>query len=722
MVIMNVYFRDDLYKQAAMLMLCGLLPYFCSAQPRSRNEVEEVVSEYISKDIESLKKVNLKLCLTSSQVVPDRGLRSDKEAYYIYSSAGDDTGFVIVSGDKRMPPILAYSEESNFDADNIPPNVRYWLECYAESYQEIADNSDGLHTSSISVNSEGVAPLLGDNFWDQDDPYNRLCPAVRGEKCLTGCVATAMAQVMNYHKHPAVGRGHISYRTESNGIHIQHDLGSVYFKWGDMLDDYNRKYSSAQADAVAELMYACGTAVHMDYGTAAQEGSGAYQSDLIPAFVDNFGYDNDAAFMMRNYCSTEDWHRILVNELNAVHPVNYGGQSVRDGGHSFVFDGYKVSTDNKYPDYHVNWGWGGYCNGYYQIADLHPVENGQHGTMGGFNSSQQITIGVKPDDGIDNGVIYLCTPNLHASSTSAKPGSSIQIYTASLNNFSYKDFTGTLHVGVVSQEDGSETILGESRVRTISYLKEQNNISIDVTLPSNLSEGKYTVQLRSKQSGSEEYEYVYSKKYPELTISSTESQNPVVASETMLGCSELELANTPEQNMICLNLYELQNLLDAPFIGDLRMILADDTGKQLMAFGDSIQPGELSMFEVQEEPQRIKGMLSGVWPDGNYRLYVGARLINTDNYVYLTYYDITRPEMANQELFLRAQIKNGVLAINGHNFEIASSIITLSEDAKDDERSIYILGGFCYQSSSISRKGINIVKKSDGTIVKFMSK
>ena len=704
---MNILFRNDLYKQAAMLMLCGLLPYFCLAQPRSRSEAEKVMNNFISKNIAGLKMADLKLSLTSSQILPGRGLRLGKEAYYIYSSAKGNTGFVIVS------------EENNFNTDSIPPNVRYWLECYAESFQEVSDNGDCMPMRLTSVNADGIDPLLGDNQWDQDDPYNRLCPSVRNEKCLTGCVATAMSQVMFYHKYPVVGKGYINYRTESNGIQIKHDLGSVYFKWDDMLNDYKREYSSAQADAIAELMFACGITVHMDYGTIAQKGSGAYQSDLIPAFIENFGYDNDAAFITRGYCSTEDWHRILINELNEGRPINYGGQSTRDGGHSFVLDGYRVNEGNKYPDYHVNWGWNGSCNGYYQIADLHPKENGQHATMGGFNNSQQMTIGIKPDDGFDDGTYYLCTPNLYASMSAVKAGSTIQIYTASCANFSYKEFNGTLHVALIPSDGSDEVILGEYKVRALSYMQEQNNVSIEITLPTTLSDGQYTVQLRSRQSRSTDYNQVFSKKYPEINISENGSVKPNIIEDAMLGSSEIELGKTSTPSLICLNIYELQNLLESPFIGDLKMILADKYGNQICSFGDSIQPGELSMYEIQEDPLKIQGKLIGNWPDGDYKIYVGARLINTTSYVYISYYDIAQPDMNYQELCLNAKIENGNIIINGRTFIISPTAICNTQSAPAQNSFLWRIDGKRIVDSS--KFGIYIIKKSDGTVIKFMS-
>lgn len=666
-------------KQTALQLLCGLLPCLCYAQQRSISDASIIAQKFVHDKSIMLSSYSMSLKLSSSIISKDSKLRADKEAYYVFTPSSDEAGFVIVSGDERMPDVLAYSDESNFDIDCIPPSVRYWLDCYEEAFLNLTDSNTPTPSHLESVNPDGVAPLLGKNAWGQSDPYNRLCPSVGKDRCVTGCVATAMAQVMKYHRYPDTGKGSVNYYTNTNKIHLQKDFSSVQLEWDKMLDAYKKNFSQEEANAVAELMFACGTSVKMDYCTSEQGGSGAYQTDLVTAFVDNFSYDSDAAFMDRRYCSVENWHQILINELNAGRPVNYAGQSMRDGGHSFVFDGYKTEIGNNYPYYHVNWGWNGVCDGYYQIADLHPSENGQHATYDGFNSSQQMTIGIKPEDGINDDTIFLGTPNLYTSSSTVKAGNSLTVYTASCVNFSYKTFNGLLYVSLISQEDGLETILDESRIKTLSYLQEQSNVKIEITIPSSMADGQYKVQLLSKQSGKNDYQRVTSRQYPLLIVSSTGDVAPVVENEAMLGSSELEVISDSDPTLVKMNIYELQNLLEYPFIGDLKMILADKSGNQLCSFGDSIQPGELSTFEVQEEPIKIQGRLVGEWPEGDYRLYVGARQLNTSKFVYLSYYDIVHPDISYHDLSLSAQIKGNKLIINGKTYIITPTKIELVE-------------------------------------------
>ena len=697
------------FKQAATLLLCGLLPCLCLAQKRSIDEALQIAREF--------KDVNMtegRLTLASA----GKEGQAKEEAYYIFTSP--DIGFVIVSGDGRMPDILAYSNKTRFSICDIPPNVQYWLDCYAECYAHLDSISDeALTDGTTNEEAREIPPLLGNIKWGQSNPYNQLCPSVRGEKCVTGCVATAMAQVMKHHGYPTYGKGSISYRTHTNGIQLQNNLNNLSFKWENILEQYDGNYTTEQANAVAELMFACGISVRMDYCTSSQGGSGAYQSDLIPAFIENFGYDSDAAFMARGYCTNDDWHQALIRELNEGRPVNYGGQSTRDGGHSFVLDGYLYRNTHNRPFYHVNWGWDGSCDGYYQITDLHPSEKGQYYTYDGFNSSQQMTLGIKPEDGIDNEVFVLCTPNLYASNESVTPGSTIQVYSSELGNFSYKTFNGTLHVALTSKEDGTEVILGDSRVQTLDYLQRQNNPKIEITLPSNLNKGEYTIQLRSKPTRGKVYSPVYSKSYPILIVSESGKPEPSKTKKAELACTELEIRDS---TIISLNIYGLQNFKDVPFIGDLRMILADSNGKQLVAFGDSVQPGELSMNEIREYPLMICGTLAGDWPDGNYRIYVGARLINTSIYTYLSFYDVTQPGITGPHLYLNAHIENGTLIINGKSYDIIPTFI--KEFGGEGATSLfsYSLNGSRWMSNKHPGGGINIVRRSDGSVRKVVAK
>ena len=705
---MNHLLSYRIVRQTVVLVFYSLLTLFCSAQKRGASDAIDVVNHFIRDNFNRRDGFDAKLQQPNSV--------SETDAPYYIFSVSKDRGFVIVSADQRMPAVLAYSENGLFDSDNIPPNVQYWLDCYEEVYTALKNrpDTDGNETGEADGKNQGeeVLPILGNNHWGQDEPFNWLCPTVRGVRCVTGCVSTAMSQVMYHYKYPAQGLGTVNYRTNTNSINISHDLTNITFRWNDMLDDYNGNYTQSQGSAVAELMYACGTSVKMDYCTGSQGGSGAYQVDLVTSYVNYFGYDKDAAFMTRNTCSIEDWHKLLIGELNSNRPVNYSGHSSRDGGHSFVIDGYRWRSNNTYPDYHVNWGWDGSCDGYYQIAYLHPTEGGQSMTGGAFSESQQMTLNIKPEDGVDENISYLATSNIRMSASSVKPGNTIQVYTASCANLSYQKFQGTVYVVLISESDGSEYLLGSGKSLNLNYAMTYNNLSIDITIPNTVPEGKYIVQYRSKLNKDDKYCQVYSKSYASLAVSNSAKPDNVVPNDALLGCSEIEVTSSiQDPTILKLNVYEVQNLMESPFIGDLRMILADVSGKMIKAFGDSIQPGELGMHEIQEDPLSMSGNPTGTLPDGNYRIYIGARMINTADFVYLCMYDLTRPELNNTPLYLTARIEDGILIINGNSFNLNTTVPDLKnsrtqsikydvtgkkQNSIESIRGIYIINGKKY--------------------------
>ena len=699
--------RLNIIIQATVILFCGLNTLCLPAQQRSMEEIKK-----IARSIQKNQLIGIELKIVSSDIIPEIERCNEKEAFYIFSQPEKNNGFIIVSGDKRMPAILAYSEDSSFDTDSIPPNVRYWLDCYTEAFLSLQYMQES-HEIPFTTENDEIASLLGKNTWGQGDPFNRLCPSFNKEKCLTGCVATAMAQVMRYHQYPIKGTGVIDYPTHTNGIPVKRDV-SIEYQWKDMLDDYNGSFTSKQADAVADLMYSCGASVRMDYCTARQGGSGAYQEDLITAFVENFGYDKDAAFVVRSNCSLNEWNMLLTHELNEGRPVNYAGQSPRDGGHSFVIDGYQMSKENKYPNYHVNWGWNGRCDGYYQIVDLQPSENGQDATMVGFNDSQQMTIGIMPENEIDDSRIIMCSSLLRLSSNNTNVSKDIQVSTVSCMNLSYKPFIGTLHVMLISEENDT-TICGEFKTKSLNYLQKISNISIEVTLPPDLPEGTYTVRLCSSPINSKCHYPVFAKEYPQLIISNGGKIIPQEMGKVNLGCSDIEVVKQADDDtLICLNIYEMLNIEERPFIGDIRMILANSEGKQICAFGDSILLDEMGSYEIVTKPLVLRGSLTGNWQNGNYRLYVGARHISESEYTYVSFYDHVLPDEP-REYYLETQIKNGKIIIKDMTYNIIPTSIHLPNNSSISK--FYSVFGLRVNQIE---NGIYILKKSDGTSKKLL--
>lgn len=321
--------------------------------------------------------------------------------YYVFAN-GEDKGFTIVSGDDRMPEVVGYSAQGTYDPDHLPANYVGFMKAYQETVEALlkgdAQVSGGLAEArqwrAERAGTAAVAPLLGGIKWNQMEPYNNRCPLYDGtNRSVTGCVATAMAQVMMYHKYPKELKATIkAYNTQTYGIYIPEISSGATYDWDNMLPDYSKSgYTSAQADAVAKLMYHCGAAVEMNYGPS----SGANVTPAILATY--FGYDADLMQDLTRTCfSLQQWMTLIDNELKAKRPILYSGKS-SDGGHEFVCDG----SDGK-GLYHINWGWGGYQDGYFDLTILQPQKGGagSGSAVDGYNRKCSMIIGIAPDNGM----------------------------------------------------------------------------------------------------------------------------------------------------------------------------------------------------------------------------------------------------------------------------------------------------------------------------------
>lgn len=294
-------------------------------------------------------------------------------------------GFAVISTDDLVPEVLGISM-SKYNNENA--NFKWWLEAVEGAVQYAVANNVPLTTTKPDPTKypESVAPMLT-TFWDQLEPYNRLCPiSSGGDRCYTGCVATAMAQVLNYHQTPEHGIGtRTIYYPQYNpsGTAVTANFEEDYYDWDNMLDSYDYgNYNEAEAMAVAVLMRDCGVAADMQYGGYAEAGSGAYSQDAAEGLRTYFGIA-DAECLERDNYSEPAWMDIVYKELSENGPCYYGGASWSSGGHAFVLHGY-----NEEGMVYVNWGWSGDDDGYYDIALLNP---GYYQ----FHMGQDMIIGVK---------------------------------------------------------------------------------------------------------------------------------------------------------------------------------------------------------------------------------------------------------------------------------------------------------------------------------------
>ncbi len=302
------------------------------------------------------------------------------ELYVFNDEAG---GYVVVSGEERTPSILGFSPDGKVDALNMPCNMRAWLQEYAAQIDYLRTHPNATVTPKSTPEEREIIPPLIDCLFSQGEPYNNMCPInpQTGNRCVTGCVATAMAQIMYRHKWPQETADVIpDYSTPSLDIGLP-EVPITSIDWENIINDYNyyANYTSEQADAIATLMHLCGCSVQMDYA----ESSGASSENAANAFYRFFNYDNYLEH--RSWFSDEEWEEMLYGELKEGRPVYYSGHS-SEGGHAFVIDGYGYE-DIDAPYFHINWGWGGQENNYYLMMDV-----------GGFNNNQMAIMGIQPMD------------------------------------------------------------------------------------------------------------------------------------------------------------------------------------------------------------------------------------------------------------------------------------------------------------------------------------
>ena len=303
-------------------------------------------------------------------------------AAYVFDTR---SGYMVVSADDVAAPLLGYADEGSFDAANIPDNLRYWLESYASEIAWARDNGvEPARSRASRADRAPIAPLVKTQ-WNQGSPYNNYCPIYNGSRSVTGCVATAMAQVMKYYNYPAKGTGSHSYTTKTLKISQSMDFSSTSFRWTSMADSYGSFSSTSQKNAVATLMHACGVSVDMDY---TPNESGAPSMNVASALANYFGYDKGVRYLMRDYYGMAEWEELVYNQLVEFGPVQYSGSNT-SAGHSFVCDGY--SADGYF---HFNWGWGGMSDGYFLLTALDPTSQGIGGSTAGYNSGQDIIANV----------------------------------------------------------------------------------------------------------------------------------------------------------------------------------------------------------------------------------------------------------------------------------------------------------------------------------------
>lgn len=392
-------------RRSIITMLVLMLSIMAWAAPRTAEQAKKIAAEQARKLGITVNEPMLLQKASPKRSKASVGSTPVESYYYVFNNNGDK-GFTIVSGDDLMPEIVGYSDKGTFSEECMPDNLKAFLKAYCATLEKVVagnkaatDNVKELAARRASEEDATVIvePLLQAITWDQGEPYNNECPLYDGKnRAVTGCVATAMAQIMAYHKYPnALQKDIPTYISQgaAGDINVEGvEAAGRTYDWANMRDEYDENFSDIEAAAVARLMSDVGRSVNMTYGSE----SGAITIAPASALPDYFGYDPDfIQYIQRAQVSLAKWIEIIKHELNEARPVYYGGLS-EGGGHAFVCDGYD-SADF----FHINWGWGGYCNGNFDISVLNPNSNsgaGASSTTDGYDMGMVVVIGIRPDN------------------------------------------------------------------------------------------------------------------------------------------------------------------------------------------------------------------------------------------------------------------------------------------------------------------------------------
>ena len=420
--------------------------------------------------------------------------------YYAFNR-GAASGFVIVAADDRaVDTVLGYADEGSLEADQMPANLKWWLGEYDRQIAYAAAHPAAMAPAKVTARA-AIEPLMKSQ-WGQDDPYNLDCPQVNGENCPTGCVATAVAQIMYYHKWPDTGTGTYSYRWR-NGYSYQTlsvDFSKASYDWDAMTDTYGSGSTEASRAAVAQLMYHVGVASEMAYQL---DGSGTGSNQVAVGLTRNFKYDKGLQLAFRDYYGLDEWTDLLYGELADGRPVYYSGTNNTNAGHAFVADGYRDGY------FHINWGWDGVSNGYFLISALTPSIQGTGGSDSGYNYDQDAMIGLRPAQSGSSYKALVYGENFTASTSSLTLGSSATFY----GPFYSMALTSTsFYMGIkVVDESGQAVCLGAgSDVSVPSY----SGVSYYTVSTSGFprANGTYKVYPIYRQTGTDTWQDLHTKR------------------------------------------------------------------------------------------------------------------------------------------------------------------------------------------------------------------
>lgn len=379
-----------------ILFLMAFLPMCLFAESISLDEARKIAENFFRRQLSRGNSMALRMVYDGE--TPASRSVGNVPALYVFDCISHP-GFVIVSGDDATCPVLGYSYDSDFPEGQLPENVESWLQGMKSQINALrSQGMASLPQKSRAASTGDVVVQLSTPKWNQDDPFNREMPIVGGKRSPTGCTITSMAIAVRYLKWPENRTMDIpAYTTSTNQVSIAARPSGKAYDWDNMLLEYKSgQYSEAQAAEVARLMADIGSMMNADYRANETSANPGYVVEKLTSYMD---YDKTMRFVQRYQYNKQDWYDLMKNELDNNRPIIYGGykndeKGEATAGHSFILDGYTTA------DYFgVNWGWGGYCDGYFKLDAMSPSGSGIGGNNDHYNDSQNAVIGLKKNEG-----------------------------------------------------------------------------------------------------------------------------------------------------------------------------------------------------------------------------------------------------------------------------------------------------------------------------------
>ena len=504
-------------------LIIGLLCTSIITWARTPQEAAQIASQFITQANATPTLRLQKAAAATSVTVPvelaftQYQIDNTTPAVFVFNST--DEGFVLVSVEDNARAVLGYSDEGTFDANNIPENMQFWLKMYADEMRREAKGDEakgkvnrrevikhpknqqifrgprwrkvkGERREAEEEAYPTIAPLLGETIWGQGEPFNNMCPQIGNERAVTGCVATALSQIMYIHKYPTKGIGSHSYKTETEGLKVSANFGNTTYDWANMIPNYNKSYTSAQADAVATLMFHAGVAADMDYTV---DGSGAVSSIALVGLTNYFGYDKAINVLPKDFLKEETTLQTIASDLQAGRPVYISGSTVNQEGHAFVCDG--MQSDGYL---HINWGWNGMADGYFAISALAPEVQGTGGSASNLAFTERVDVytNIKPNEGGEAMPLVTVDKLTRTSSDAISKKTAVKFSLENFTNTGIATAAGTLTYFIYNNAGEVVSTVGIGTFELAPGYYYTSAITLTQYLPSSLAEGDYELEIR----------------------------------------------------------------------------------------------------------------------------------------------------------------------------------------------------------------------------------